>query len=75
MEMFFTDNILYVNIGQRINYSFINKMQRKIYRILDDYAIKDVVLNILSDDYYDANLIDEFICDYKSRYTGKLIVK
>ncbi len=75
MEMIFTNNTLYVNIEDRINFSLINKLQHKLYRIIDNYNINNIEINILNDYHYDKSLINEFIEDYKNKYSGHLIIK
>ena len=75
MEIYYTQNKLYINIEERINFSLIYKLQRKLYRILDEYNIANVVINILSNEHYDMSLIDDLINDYKSKYSGSIIVR
>ena len=75
MEMIYTNNTLYVNIEERINFSLINKLRHKVYRIIDNYHIKNIEINILNNQHYDTSLITELIEDYKTKYNGNLIVK
>lgn len=75
MEIIYTNNTLYVNIEDRINFSLINKLQKKIYRIIDLYHINNIEINILNNTYYDKTLINELIYDYKTKYNGILTVK
>lgn len=75
MEIYYTQDKLYINIEDRINFSLIYKLQRKLYRILDEYKIGNIVINILSNDHYDVSLIDDLINDYKSKYNGCIIVR
>ncbi len=75
MEMIYTNNTLYVNIADRINFSLINNLQKKLYRIIDSYHINNIEINILNDVHYDKTLINDLIDDYKVKYSGKIIVK
>ena len=75
MEMFYTNNTLYINIADRINFSLINNLQKKLYRIIDSYHINNIEINILNDIHYDKTLINDLIDDYKVKYNGKIIVK
>lgn len=75
MEIYYTQNKLYINIEERVNFSLIYKLQRKLYRILDEYKIANVVINILSNEHYDMSLIDDLISDYRSKYNGNIIVR
>ena len=75
MELIFSNNTLYVNIEERINFTLISKLQKKLYRIIDTYHINNIEINILNDSHYDKTLITDLINDYRYRYSGKLIVK
>lgn len=75
MEMFFSKDTLYINIEDRINFTLINKLQTKLYRIIDSYQINNIEINILNESYYDKSLITDLIQDYKIKYNGNIIVK
>ena len=75
MEMFYTNNTLYINIEDRINFTLIKNLQRKLYRIIDSYHINNIEISIGNNTYYDKTLFQDLINDYKSKYSGKLIVK
>lgn len=69
------NDTLYVNIEDRINFSLISRLQKKLYRIIELYHINNIEINILCNTYYDKTLISEFISDYKAKYNGILTVK
>lgn len=75
MEMIYTNSTLYINIEDRINFTLIKTLQRRLYRILDSYHIKVVEISILNDTHYDKSLLNDLVNDYKAKYNGKLIVK
>ena len=75
MELYYTNNTLYINIDERINFTLISKLQKKLYRIIDTYHISNIEITILNDSHYDKTLIQDLINDYRYRYNGKLIVK
>ncbi len=75
MELIYMGNTLYVNIEERINFSLISRLQKKLYRIIDLYHINNIEINIFNNTYYDKTLITELISDYKSKYNGVLTVK
>ena len=74
MELYYTNNTLYINIEERINFTIISKLQKKLYRILDTYHINNIEISILNDTYYDKTLIQDLINDYRYKYNGNLIV-
>lgn len=75
MEMIYTSNTLYINIDERVNFTLINRLQNKLYRIIDSYHITNIEITILNDLYYDKTLINDLVQDYKNKYNGHLIVK
>ena len=75
MELIFSNNTLYINIEERINFTLISKLQKKLYRIIDTYHISNIEIRILNDSHYDKTLIQDLINDYRYKYNGKLIVK
>ena len=75
MELIFSNNTLYINIEERINFTLISKLQKKLYRIIDTYHISNIEISILNDSHYDRTLIQDLINDYRYKYNGKLIVK
>lgn len=75
MEIYYTNNKLYINIEERINFSLINELKRKLYKIINMYQIQNIELNITNEERYDSTLIEELINDYNSKYNGLFIVK
>lgn len=75
MEMIYTNNTLYINIEDRINFTLIKNLQRKLYRIIDSYHINNIEISIGNNTHFDKTLLQDLINDYKSKYNGKLIVK
>lgn len=75
MEMIYTNNTLYINIEDRINFTLIKNLQRKLYRIIDSYHINNIEISIGDNTHFDKTLLQDLINDYKSKYNGKLIVK
>lgn len=74
MKITYTNNILYINIEDRINFSLIKKLKHRLFYLIDSYAFQEIILNI-NDEHYDESLISELINEYNIKYSGKLIVK
>lgn len=72
MEIIYTDETLYVNIFDEINELLVNKLQNRVFKIIDDYDIDKIVLNILNDFKYQDNIFDKFISNYKLKYQGQV---
>ena len=52
----------------------VNTLKSRVFNILDDYDIENIVLNIISSNK-DNYLIDEFIKEYHKKYHGNLLIK
>ena len=46
MEMTYTNNILYINIEERINFSLIKKLKYRLFYLIDSYGIEEIILNM-----------------------------
>lgn len=71
MNIFYTNNTLYVDINGEINDNYIFSLRKRVFSILQDYDIKNIVLNIISDEK-DNILLNEFIMEYKNKFKGHI---
>lgn len=72
MEIVYTEETLYVNIFDEINELLVSKIQNRVFKIIDDYDIDNIVLNIMNDKKYKTDAFDKFINNYRSKYNGKV---
>ena len=75
MDIFYTDNTLYVNMDNITSRSDIARMKKRVFKILDDYGIDNIVLNIITDDNISSDLLDSFLLEYNQKYNGKIVMK
>ena len=75
MDIFYTDNTLYVNMDNIASSNEVLKMKRRVFKILEDYNIDKLVLNIVTDDKISSDLLDSFIEEYNSKFTGTIVMK
>ncbi|MGM9834905.1 MAG: hypothetical protein ACI31M_03925 [Bacilli bacterium] len=75
MDIFYTDDTLYVNFSRINSGNDIIKLKKRVFKILEDYSIDNVVLNIVTDDNISKEMIDSFINEYNNRFNGKIIMK
>lgn len=73
MNIFYTDNTLYINMNQEINNESIINLRKKVFGILNDYDIDNIVLNVITDK--NNILLDEFIEEYHRKYNGNITLK
>ncbi len=74
MNIFYSDNTLFVNIEEELNDYNINRLKLRVFKIVRDYDILNVVLSISN---YKKNnyLLKEFINEYESTFNGHIKVK
>ena len=74
MNIYYMNNTLYVNLDYYMDDINVNTLKSRVFNILDDYDIENIVLNIISSNK-DNYLIDEFIKEYHKKYHGNLLIK
>lgn len=74
MNIFYNDNTLYINMDDVADSKDILKLKRRVFKILDDYSIDNIVLNIITDSD-SKELLNSFINEYQRIYHGKIIMK
>lgn len=74
MNIFYTNETLYVNLIDLINLDTMEILKKRLFRIINDYDIDNIILNVVGGDKKNP-LIKEFVNEYYNRYNGKLVVK
>jgi hypothetical protein len=74
LNIFYNDNTLYVNLDEYLDDYVLNKLKKRVFNILEDYDIENIVLNIVTSNKNNY-LLDDFIREYKKKFRGNLIVK
>lgn len=73
-EIEFSRNTLYVSIKGIATIKNITELKRKLYYILNEYGITDIILDIKDVVSMDKNAFYDFLDDYDIRYGGNLSV-
>lgn len=73
MELYYKNETLFVDVTNDINYDTIGVLERKIFRILDDYGIDKIIISLYGN--YDKDLLNAFKKSYYRKYTGYLFIK
>ena len=74
MEIYYSNNELYVDINDRINIDLIKRLKNKLSIIMESYGIEKVNLNINSIKY-NYQLINGLISDLNTKYDSIFVVK
>lgn len=73
-EIEFSKNTLYVNVRGILSDRNIREMRRKLYYIVSEYGIQDIVIDIKNIVSIDRDAFYRFLDDYDIRYGGNLMV-
>ncbi len=74
MNIYYNDKTLYVNIDELNNNNSLNTLKKRVFGILNDYDIENIVLNLISNTK-NSYLLDDFIAEYNKKYHGNLVIK
>ncbi len=73
-DMEYSRDTLYVNLEGIVNKKNIQILKKKLYYILDEYNILDIVINIHNTRMIDKDEFYELLDDYDIKYGGNLEV-
>ena len=74
MNIFYTNETLYVNLLDHIDLDSLSVLKKRIFRIINDYDIDNIILNVVGGDKKNP-LIKDLVNEYYNHYNGKLVVK
>ena len=74
MEIYYKKDTLYVNVDEYLNNSSMSNIRKRVFSIIDDYDIENIVLNIIGN-VEDNELLDDFIREYKMKYDGNIKIR
>ena len=74
MNMVYDDDTLYVTVNDKVNEYLYNRLRKRVFNVVNDYAIEKIVLNLVADDKNNI-LVAEFIEEFNKNYTANITVK
>ena len=74
MEIYYKKDTLYVNVDEYLNSSSMSNIRKRVFSIIDDYDIENIVLNIIGN-VENNELLDDFIREYKMKYDGNIKIR
>ncbi len=75
MNIFYTNDTLYINIEEAIDINTIDKLKKRLFRILEDYGINQVELNVANSTIYDPTIFDNLLTESSQKYQAKIKIK
>lgn len=73
-EIEFSKNTLYITVKGMANKKNIIELKRKLYYILNEYGIADIIIDIKDVALLDKETFYDMLDDYDIRYGGNLNV-
>ena len=73
MEIYYQNEILYVNVENDITLDTIAILERRIFKIIDDYATDKIIVRILGKS--NKELLNQFKKKYYHKFTGFLMIQ
>ena len=74
MNIFYNNNTLYINLEEEINEYNMNKLKSRVFKIVRDYNIDDVILKVNS--YKKDNfLLKDFLNEYENTIGGHIKIR
>lgn len=73
-ELEYSRETLFVHIEGVIHYEEMKRLKHKMYRIINEYGINDIVIDIKKATNIDTDAFYEFIEDYQDQYSGSMKV-
>ncbi len=72
MDIFYTNETLYVNLNDKVTTNLIMSMKSKVFKIIKDYDIDNIVLNTGGFAIKDEKYLNEFVSEYQKLHSGNL---
>ena len=71
-DLIYRDDVLYVNVEGNLNKRGISSLQRKMYSVISEYGVDDIVIDIKGTNKIDKVAFYDMLDDYDARYGGNL---
>lgn len=75
VEMVYSNDTLFINMSGIYNSKNISKLKRKMYNVINQYGISNVVIDRKNISKIDDNAFYDMLDDYDLKYGGNLKVE
>ena len=72
MDIFYKNEMLYVNIDNDLTVKSATALQKQIFSIMEDYDIENVTVKLSNSTAENRRLIEPFITEYENKHSGSL---
>lgn len=74
-EFIYHNKTLFINLNGEYNSKNINTLKRKLYSIIDQYGINDIIINQRHITEINKSAFYDMLDEYDIKYGGNLIVE
>lgn len=74
MDIFYTKETLFVELTDKINFKTVDRLEKKVFNILELYDIDNIVIKILNKNEFDKEIMENFINNYQNKFRGKMVI-
>lgn len=75
MKLLYQNETLFIDVETSLNAEKMAHLKRKIFHILDDYEIDQVVMYISKLDIQHEKQFQKLFYEYQQKYSGTLLIK
>lgn len=75
MEMVYNDETLFISMKGVYNSKNISTLKRKMYNVINQYGIKNIIIDKKNISSIDSGAFYDMLDDYDSKYGGNLKVE
>ncbi len=73
MDVYYKNETLFVDVANDITMDTISLLERRVFKIIDDYGIDKIVISIYGNG--NKELLNSFKKNYYHQYKGFLLIK
>jgi hypothetical protein len=74
MDFIYKENKLYIYVKDILNKNNLKKLQKRLFYLVEEYNINDIVLDVRNVKKIDENMFYDFLDYYDIKYGGSLLV-
>jgi anti-anti-sigma regulatory factor len=75
IKMEYSKKTLFIELSSTLNALTLKDLKRKVFIVIDEYDIKNIILDGKGLSIDDKQYINLFYNDYKSKYNGRLTIR
>lgn len=75
MELYYQNEILYIDIDSLLELEDLNLLKQRIFRIVEDYDVDHIIIHNKTHQMMNRHYLHQIKQEYSNRYSGRLYIK